>query len=67
MIKRTGETESSYSDDKSNLLGRMSYRQVPVHCPKGGGGAEKKTALAVQATRESSRDAIFQLFHLHIF
>lgn len=41
LIKRTGETESSYSDDKSNLLGRTSYRQVPLHCPKQGGGLEQ--------------------------
>lgn len=41
LIKRTGETESSYADDKSNLLGRMSSRQVPLHCPKQGGGLER--------------------------
>lgn len=46
MIKRTGETESSYSDDKSNLLGRMSYRQVPVHCPEQGGFREKQLQLS---------------------
>lgn len=44
LIKRTGETESSYSDDKSNLLGRMSYRQVPVHCPEQGGNWEKNSS-----------------------